>query len=174
MNTASPTAAPTRSAKHGIGFWAAVVAGGAIAGYGIAGFLDRYPDLSHRISLARWIVGVDLTHDLVLAPTVVIIGLVVRRIVPARALAPVQFAMMASGVVLLIAWRPLRGSAAYHHNATAQPLNYATATLTVLAVIWTIAATWCLLRGNGHHRHRAGAPSPTPASASSRDEDGDA
>ncbi len=146
MNAPAPAPAPPRAAKHGIGFWIAVVAGSAIAGYGVAGFLDRYPDLSHRISLARWIVGVDLTHDLVLAPTVVVIGLIVRRIVPARALAPVQFAMMASGVVLLIAWRPLRASAAYHHNPTAQPLNYATATLTVIAVIWAIAATWFLLR----------------------------
>ncbi len=146
MNTSHRRPAAPPRTTHGAGFWAAVVAGVAIAAYGVKGYFDTYPDLTRRLSLARWIIGVDLVHDLLFAPLVLVGGIVVRRIVPARALAPVQGALMASGIVLLIAWRPLHASAAYKHNATAQPLNYTTATLTVLGVIWTIGATWILLR----------------------------
>ena len=145
----SRTAAPVdRRARttHGCGFWIAAAAGISVAGYGIVGYLAKYPDLTRRLALARWIVGIDLVHDLLVAPLVVVVGAVVRKLVPPRALGPTQFALMASAIVLLIAWRPLHRSGAYKHNPTVQPLDYATATLTVMAVIWTIAAAWFLLR----------------------------
>jgi hypothetical protein len=137
---------PPARATHGVAFWIAVVGGLAVAGFGVAGYLERYPDVTRRVELARWIVGVDLAHDFLLAPLVVLAGYLVRRIVPRLALAPVQFGLMASGIVLLIAWRPLQGSAEYKHNATIQPLAYGPATLTVLAIVWTIAVAWFILR----------------------------
>jgi hypothetical protein len=144
----APPAAPEQrpSATYGIWFWVAVVAGAALGAYGIRGFFDRYADAARRIDLARWIVGTALVHDLVVAPVVLLAGLVLRRAVPARVRDPVRFALIASSVMLLVAWRPLQRSAAYKHNPSVQPLNYATATLTVLGVIAAIAVLWLALR----------------------------
>ena len=142
----SRAAAPPEAPTHGLAFWIAIVAGVSVAAYGVAEYLARYPDLTRRVALARWIIGVDIAHDLLLAPLVVLVGVAVRRVVPRLALGPVQFGLIASGVVLLIAWRPLHHSAAYKHNATVQPLDYGTATLTVLAVVWTIATAWVAVR----------------------------
>jgi hypothetical protein len=145
MNRAA--AAPETPARaYAVGFWIAAVVGGSVAGYGVAEYLAKYPDLTRRVALARWIVGVNIAHDLLLAPLVLLVGVGVRRLIPRVALGPAQFGLMASGIVLLIAWRPLQRSAAYKHNATAQPLDYTAATLTVLAVVWMIAAAWVVVR----------------------------
>jgi hypothetical protein len=148
-----PPPAESQSA-HGVAFWVAVAVGIAIAGYGVKAYLDKYSDWGRRLSLARWIIGVDLAHDLLFAPLVLVAGVLARRVTPSRAWAPVQFGLMASGVVLLVAWRPSHASAAYKHNPTAQPLDYATATVTVVAGIWVIAALWFaihLLRRSRSH-----------------------
>jgi hypothetical protein len=127
---------------HGRPFWIAVVAGVAIMAYGINGYFERVPDLTRRVDLARWILGVNLVHDFVLAPMVLLVGLGVAHVVPKRLREPVRVGLVASGVVLLVAWRPLQHSAASKHNATVQPLDYRTATLTVLVCVWLLVGAW--------------------------------
>ena len=39
--------------------------------------------------LARWVVGADLAHDLVLAPLVLVLGAVIGRVLPASVRDPV-------------------------------------------------------------------------------------
>lgn len=131
--------------EHGRAFWISVVAGVAIMAYGIDGYFDRYPDFMRRFSLGQWIVGVNVVHDLVLAPIVLVVGLGVARLVPTLVRQPVRVGLIASGVVLLVAWRPLQHSAATKHNATVQPLDYGTATLTVLACVWLLVAAWFVI-----------------------------
>ena len=126
----------------GRAFWVSVVVGVAIMAYGVQGYLDRYPDFTRRFDLVRWIVGVNLVHDFLVVPFVLLVGLAVSRVVPARFRDPVRVGLIASGVVLLIAWRPLQHSAASRHNPTVQPLHYGTATLTVLACAWVLVLAW--------------------------------
>jgi hypothetical protein len=137
---------PTRSQVRPKSFWPAMVVGAAVATYGVVGMLDAFPDFARRASFAKWVIGAALIHDLVLVPVVAVIGLATARLVPHRWRQPVRFALMGTGITLLIAFHPLRGSAAGRvDNPSIQPLSYGTAVATVLGVVWLIAAVWALL-----------------------------
>lgn len=137
-------AANTR--HHGRGFWVAAGIGAALSGWGVVLYLRATPDLHRRIGFAAWLVGLDLAHDALVAPFVVLIGLAVARLVPATIRAPVQAGAIASACVLLVAAAPLARTADGTRNPTIQPLDYRTATLTVLAVVWSACALWVLIR----------------------------
>jgi hypothetical protein len=86
-----------------------------------------------------WVVGADLVHDLLVAPLVGAAGLLVARLVPAGwARAHVQAGLLVSGALLLVAWVPLVGWGGNPGNPTIRPLDYRSATLTVLGVVWAI------------------------------------
>ena len=132
--------------RYGPSFWIGLGAGGLLMAWGAWLYLDTTPDVSRRLDLLRWLVGLDVAHDLVLAPAVVLVGVAVRRWVSRRWLAPVQAALIVSASVLLVALLPLRGTARMTGNPTIQPLDYRSATLTVLGAVWAVAAGWGLLR----------------------------
>ncbi len=129
----SPPAAPAED--HGRSFWIGLAVGGLVMLWGARLYLDATPDLTRRVSFLRWMVGLDLAHDLLLAPAVLAIGLLVARVVPGRARAFVQAGLIASGFVVLVGLLPLLGSAD-GDNPTIQPLAYGPSVLLVLAVIW--------------------------------------
>jgi hypothetical protein len=137
---------------YGPGFWAAVVVGVVVAAVGVRTYLDVYADTGRRVALAVWIVGSDIAHDVLVVPVTIAIGVVVHRRVPAHLRPAVRFGGIASGTVLLLAWRPLVHSGAAKHNATVQPLDYPTATLTVLAVVWVVAFVSGVLAERRHRR----------------------
>jgi hypothetical protein len=131
---------------HPLRFWIFAGAGFAVMGFGAMQYLDATPDWARRLDFAKFLVGADILHDFVVAPLVCAVGLGVARFVPARVRAPIQFACMASGVVLLLALPGLRQTAALTNNPSIQPINYATATLTVLAAVWVVALVWIGVR----------------------------
>ena len=88
--------------------------------------------------------GLDLAHDLLLAPAVVGVGYLVSRAVPARARAAVQTALIVTGMVLLVGLLPLMGTAGTR-NPTIQPIRYGPAIAAVIAVIWVAAAIAVLI-----------------------------
>ena len=134
------------SRPGGAVFWTAVVMGTAIMGWGIFYFFSVTPDWDRRINFGVWFVGLDLAHDLLLAPMVVAIGWSVARAVSPRWKAPTQAGLILSGTVLLIAWLPLNETAAGTNNPTIQPNDYRTATLVLLIGIWASMTGWALLR----------------------------
>jgi hypothetical protein len=142
--------------RHGRWFWGAVVAGCLIAAVGVRTYLDVYADASRRVALVAWIVGSDVVHDALVVPATIAIGLFVQRWVPARVRPAARFGLIASGTVVLLAWRPLTHSGAAKHNATVQPLDYPTATATALAVVWAVALAWAAV--SGHRRTRIRPP----------------
>jgi hypothetical protein len=135
-----------KDARHGVAFWTGLAIGLPIAGVGVRSFLDTFPDATQRVALAAWIAGSAVAHDAVLAPVVLTVGVLVGRFVPATVRAPVQFGFIASGVVLLLAWRPLTNSGHAARNPTVQPLDYRTATLTVIGVVWAITVAVLVLQ----------------------------
>ena len=86
----------------------------------------------------------DIVHDLVVAPIAALIAIVVIRRAPAITRAPLRAALFGSAVVVAVAWPALRGYGRMRtpDNASVQPLNYATAVATVVAVVWVISALW--------------------------------
>lgn len=134
--------------EHGARFWGALAIGSAVIAWGLALYLDATPDVDRRVDFAVWLVGLDLAHDLVLAPVAIAVGVAVARVVRGPLRAPLQAGLIASGCVLLVAAAPLARTADGTRNPTIQPLDYTTATLTVLAIVWTACALWALARLN--------------------------
>ena len=128
----------------GRGFWAAVVVGGLVMAWGVRLYLVATPDLDRRVDFVAWLVGLDLAHDLVLAPVIVAIGYLVSRLVPAPARAAVQVALILSGTVLLVGLLPLTGSAG-NGNPTIQPIRYGPPITAVILTIWLTAGAATLL-----------------------------
>jgi hypothetical protein len=110
---------------------------------GIANFAANFNATDFR-SFLRYYVGGDIVHDLVVAPIVAVIGMVVIRRAPAITRPPLRAALFGSAVVVAVAWPALRGYGRMRtpDNASVQPLNYATAVGTVVGVVWVISALW--------------------------------
>lgn len=143
------TAAPTGSSRHGRLFWAGVVVGGAVMAFGVAGLVaDQRGD--QVVNWLTFLVGLDLAHDAVVAPAACAAGVLVTRALPPSWRAPVQAGLLASAAVLLVAAAPLRHTAERVGNPTLQPLDYRTATLTALAIVWGVVLAVTLL----HRRAR--------------------
>lgn len=134
-------------------FWVGLGLGLLMMAWGVRLYLEATPDLERRIDLTKWLVGLDLAHDLLLAPAVVGVGYLVSRAVPARARAAVQAALIATGVVLLVGLLPLMGTAGTA-NATIQPIRYGPAIAAVIAVIWVAAAVAVVITMRRDMEHR--------------------
>jgi hypothetical protein len=130
-------------------FWVSAVAGWALIAWGVRGALVHRVD-TRPADLVRFFATVLLGHDLVFAPLVLAAGLVVGRAVPGRGRAPVQAALVISGLVALFAYPEVRGYARVLHNPTSLPHNYAGHLAIVVAAValGTAALTWL-------HRRRA-------------------
>ena len=113
---------------------------------GVVGLL-RHTDATPPSSYLKFFLGGDIVHDAVVAPIAALIAFLVLRRVPAIARAPLRAALFGSAVVIAIAWPGIRhyGRMRAPDNATVQPLNYATSTLTAVGVVATIATIWFLV-----------------------------
>lgn len=133
--------------RYGRAFWIALPVGAALMAFGAAGLVGD-TGLSASVDVAGWFVGADVGHDFVLAPLACLVGATVARVLPRRCRAPVQAALITSGVLLIVVFPALRGFGRDHvpDNETVQPLDYTTSTLTALAVVWTGAAVWLAIR----------------------------
>lgn len=103
----------------------------------------------------RFVVGLALVHDLVLAPLVVLVGWGVVRLVPARARGAVQAALIASAVVALFAVPFVRGYGRVSTNPSILPRNYAHGTLVVVALVWLAAPVALVIRWRSDRRRYA-------------------
>jgi uncharacterized membrane protein YoaK (UPF0700 family) len=130
---------------------AAVMAYGAIGLIGAAGF-------GASANVVAWLIGSDVAHDFVLAPLAYMIGAVAARLLPRPFRAPVQAALLTTGVLLIVVFPALRGYGrdTVPDNPSVQPLDYTTSTLTALAVVWAAAGVWLVVRlaTSGRDRRR--------------------
>ena len=147
------------SEEHGPGFWVGLVTGGALMTFGVVGLVNNAKAV-HPFDFAKWFVGADLAHDLLVAPLVCLVGAVLARAVRMPWRVPLQGGLVASAIVLAVAWAPLRGygRAIVPDNPTVLPLDYSTAVLTVLAAIWAAVATWLALTAWARRRRAAARP----------------
>jgi hypothetical protein len=142
---------------YGRAFWIVVALGTAVMAYGAIGLVSD-TGVGASADVAVWLVGADVAHDFVLAPLACLVGAAVARVLPCWCRAPVQAALMTTGVLLIVVSPALRGFGRDHvpDNPSVQPLDYTTATLTALAVVWAGAAVWLTVRlatsGRGRRR----------------------
>ena len=138
---------PGRDDGHRAGplFWTSAVTGWAVIGFGLRGIFQHSLD-TRPANLARFVVGGALLHDLIVAPLVVLAGVLVARSVPGRARSVVQAALAVSGIVALFSYPLVRAYGLAAHNPTSLPHNYLANLLVVLGVVWAIAALVIVLR----------------------------
>ena len=133
--------------EYGRAYWIALPIGTVLIAFGVVGMVGD-KGIATSLDIGAWLVAADVGHDFVLAPIACLIGAVVARAFPRPWRAPVQAALLTTGVLLIVAFPALRG---YGHdqvpdNPSVQPLDYTTATLTALAVVWGAAIVWLLAR----------------------------
>jgi hypothetical protein len=138
------------------GFWIGLAIGLPIVVFGIAGLVSTTP-FAAVVDVATWVVGLNLAHDIVLAPLVCVVGVVLARSVPLPWRAAIRAALVATAIATLLAYPALRGFGrdTVPDNPTVQPLDSTTALLTVIGVIWALALVWLLAIATRRHRRRA-------------------
>jgi hypothetical protein len=132
---------------YGRAYWVALAIGAGVMAYGGIGLVGD-TGVGPSADVAAWLVGADVAHDFVLAPLACFIGAGVARFLPRWCRAPVQAALLTTGVLLIVVFPALRGYGRDQvpDNPSVQPLDYTTATLTALAVVWAGAALWLTVR----------------------------
>jgi len=141
------TLEPGRDDDHRAGplFWISAVAGWAVIAWGLRGVFQH--SLETRPSnLAKFVVGGALLHDLLVAPLIIVAGVLVARAVPSRARAVVQGALAISGIVALFSYPLVRAYGLATNNPTSLPHNYAAGLMIVLGVVWAVAAGFVVAR----------------------------
>lgn len=136
-----PTSSGTdaRPSEHGLRFWVGVVLGGAVMVYGAVG-LVRNIEGDELVSWFVYFVGTDVVHDALVAPALLAAGAIAARFLPAPLRAPVTIGCIVSGAVLLVGAVPLLDLGGNPLNPTIRPLDYSTAVLTALGIVWLVVA----------------------------------
>lgn len=137
-----------RRGRYAATFWIGLVIGGAMIAYGLRGIVDELGP-GNPVKLATWVVGLDLAHDLVLAPLLVLMGLAVGAALGARSRGPVRVAMALTGLVVLFSIPLVTAWGRRPANPSTLPLNYAHSVIAVVAAIWLVAAVVLVARGLG-------------------------
>ncbi len=144
--------------EPGRGFWIGLALGTPLMVYGAAE-LVRQAGFDRAFGAARWLGGGLVLHDFVLAPIVLAAVWVVGRWTPEWLRTPLRAAVLATALVVALALPGLRGYGDRADNATVHPIDYGSAVLTVLAVLWGLAAVWAAWRLAARGR-RSPAPGP--------------
>lgn len=133
--------APGGSARHeplGPVFWIGLALGGAVMAYGLRGALTELGP-GNPFRLAVWVVGLDLAHDLVVAPVVVVLGLLLAAVLPPVWRGPVRTAAALSGVIVLFSVPLLTGWGRRAGNSSTLPLDYSRNVVVIVGLVWLTA-----------------------------------
>jgi hypothetical protein len=114
---------------------AGTLAGVALATVGVISLLRESAD-TNPAAVVRWVVGLAVLHDLLLAPVVLGVGVGLRRWAPK---AWVAAALLVSAVVTLVAWPFVRGYGRLGNNPSILPRNYGRGLAIVLVLTWLVA-----------------------------------
>ncbi|HZA83930.1 MAG TPA: hypothetical protein VFC13_21075 [Actinomycetes bacterium] len=110
--------------------------------FGLAGLVVDAAKTMPAVWL-RWLVGLLLVHDLVLAPLVQLTGRRLRDKAPSAWRWPLQLGLVTSGVLVLASIPVLVGVGRHTQpgNTSVLPGDYPLALAGVLAVVWLAALT---------------------------------
>ena len=120
-------------------FWVALLPGVVLIAFGFRGLLD-VTDATALWSAARWFVGGAVAHDLLVSPTVCLVGLVATRWLPDRIRGPVQGGLVACGVLGVAAYPLVRGYGVTPGEPSFLDRNYTVSLLILWACVWAVAA----------------------------------
>jgi hypothetical protein len=131
--------------RAGAGFWVCAAVGWALIGVGVRGIFTHRLD-TRPANLARFVVGGALLHDLVVAPLVIIVGVLLARVFRGRGRAGVQAVAFSTVIIALFAYPLVRSYGRAAHNPSSLPHNYAVNLLVVLGIVWVIMSVVGIVR----------------------------
>ena len=146
-----------------------VLLGVATIGYGGWRLVHLLASTTARRSWATFFLGSLVGHDFLLAPLVVLAGVLLARMLPPLVKAPVQAGLIVTGVLVLIEWPFVRRYGIRPDTPSALPRNYAHGLLLVLALVWAVIAGWVIMRLSNHRRGRRGWRGTTGSSTTGSD-----
>jgi len=130
--------------RPGLGFWIGLAFGVPVMVYG-AYELIQQAGWPRAFDVATWVGGGLLLHDLVLVPIVLAVVWVLGRVAPAIVRTPLRVGVLGSALIVAVAWPALRGYGDRPDNATVHPLDYGSAVLTALAILWGAVLLWSVV-----------------------------
>lgn len=133
--------------------WVFYAVGSAMMAWGIWGQLFG-DDTKPRRVFVLWVVAA-LGHDLVLAPTIVLLGVIARRVFRGRVRSSVQGAALVAGVLVLVAIPGMGRFGAKADNSSVLPRDYRLGLLLALGVVLTIACSHAVVDWLRARRRRA-------------------
>jgi hypothetical protein len=133
-----------RRGPTGAAFWIATAIGWAVIAFGIAGLVNRL-GARGTFDVGAWVVAGNVVHDAVIAPLVFAIGTGLALVMRPPWRAPLAAGLFASALVVAVAYPALRGFGRKPNNPSMLPLDYGTAVVTVLAVVWSCVVVWYVL-----------------------------
>lgn len=133
---------PTR---YGASFWLGLALGWALMAYALRGVFDEY-DNTNPPQLVRWVVGAALLHDLLLAPVVTALAVLLAKVLPRSARGPVIGALALSALVAVFSVPLVRTFGRRALNSSTLPLDYGRNVVIVLVGIWLVAAVMVVVR----------------------------
>ena len=142
-----------RDAGRGAGFWVALAIGWCIIGYGVVGVSRAKDGFGGALDVAAWVAAGHAVHDLLIAPAVFLVGITVGQLVRVRWRAPLQAGLVARAVVIAVAYPAIRGFGRKPRNPSVLPLDYTTATLTAVGVVWGLVLAWLAARALHRRLH---------------------
>ena len=145
----------TATPRRGPLFWGSAATGWAFILWGVRGALHHHVD-TRPANLATFVVGGALLHDLLFAPLILLVGVLVARAAPRRGRGAVQAALIISGCLALFSYPLVRNYASVLHNPSSLPHNYTANLAAVLGVVWALATAVLVVRGFRRHRGDVG------------------
>lgn len=115
------------------------IIGVAAMAYGVWSAFDLGHD-THPFELSRWVIGLDIIHDLVLIPVIGLAAWVLVRFAPASLRRFVRWAALTSGVLCLIAWPFVRGYGRNPHVPSLLQRDYGLGLVVYIVMVWVLAA----------------------------------
>jgi len=151
--TQATTPAQSAEPLAGWRWWGGLAVGGAVGLFGMAGLVRDAAKTMPAVWL-RWLVGLLLAHDLVLAPLVHLVGRRLRERVPAAWRWPLQVGLVVSGVLVLASVPVLYGvgRATQPGNTSVLPGDYPRALAGVVIVVWLGVLLWGVRRARNPGR----------------------
>lgn len=132
--------------RYGASFWIGLALGWAIMAYALRGVFDEYGN-TNPPQLVRWVIGAAVLHDLLLAPVVTALAVVLAKVLPRWARGPVIGALALSALVAVFSVPLVRTFGRRELNSSTLPLDYGRNVVIVIVGIWLVAAVMVVVRG---------------------------
>jgi hypothetical protein len=128
------------------GLVAGLVVGLPVVAFGIGGAVLNANDTS-PVELTGWVVGLAITHDVVVVPLVLALGWAISQVVrDLRSRAALRFGLLVSAGLCLVAYPLVRGFGRSDAVPSALARDYGRGLAIYLAIVWVLVAAVVVAR----------------------------